>query len=304
MKKMPLILLIFLMLLVVVSGIVDSGDMQQYPDERHEQYDLLFTPPFDVKELQTGERLLIHLPPPSFPVDEKFVLKDNIEKAETIVSNLNNATMRLKKEGNDVQELEQRTGKYATLVSEAKMYLAEAETSSVKSDEEKYLKLSRGSIIRANSELKSIFAKMKEYLPGPVTIYDNTNLVAEGSGIVILSGDFDTSFFLSGGKFSVVDFAGDMLIDSEKDYNQEVLPERETMTGYIKPYRTVSYVEVEGNVSLSGTDFSVAIMAEKISLLATGVGEAELIGNGTYYFDNGTSDREENLWEKQMFERD
>ncbi|WP_342304054.1 hypothetical protein [Methanolobus sp. ZRKC5] len=304
MKKMPLIILIFLMLLVVISGMVNFGDVQQYPDERHERYSQLFPPPFDIKEPQKGEMVLIYMFPYSFNADEKSILEDNIEKAEAMVERLDIVIIRLNEKGNDVQDLDQMVDEYDVLVSESRGYLVQAETSSVNSDKEKYIKLSKESIVRANSELKHIFDKIKTYLPGPVILSGNSSLVAEGSGVVILSGDLDTSFFLSEGKFSVVDFAGDISIDMEKDYKQEVLQEKDGTPDHNKPYIMISYVEVEGNTSLSGSDFSVAIMADRMSLLVIGTGEVELIGNGTYYFDDGTSSRIGTVWAKPIFESD
>ncbi|GEM_PF-2815777 len=304
MKKMPLILLIFLMLLIVISGMTDSVDMQQYPDERQEQSDVFFNPPFDMKEPHKDERVILYIVPYSSPVNEKVFLADNIEKSEEMIKRLDGAIARLNKEGKDTGELEQMVDNYAFLVSDAKKYLSLAENSSVSSDEQQYLELSRENIVRANSELKPIFDKVKTYLTGPVSISDNSSLVAEGSGVAILAGDIDVSFFLSDGKFSVIDFAKDLAIDMEHDYKQEVIPERGEAPDLIMPQKMVSYVEVTGNVSLSGSSFSVAIMADNISLVATGTGEAELVGNGTYYLDYGTFKENESVWIKSIFESD
>ena len=206
MKKMPLIVLIFLMLLVVISGMTDSGDTQQYSGEIEEQSDVLFNPPFDMKESHKSERTILYIVPYSPPVNEKVFLADNIEKSEEMVKRLDGVIVRLNEEGKDARELEQMVDNYAFLVSEAKKYLSLAENSSVSSDEQQYLELSRENIVRANSELKPIFDKVKTYLTGPVSISDNNSLVAEGSGVAILAGDIDVSFFLSDGKFSVIDF--------------------------------------------------------------------------------------------------
>lgn len=304
MKRMPLILLIFLMLLVLISGMTCSEDMQQYPDERHEQHDMLFTTPFNTREPPNDERFILYFVPHSVPVGENVFLADNIEKSDEMVKRLDNVIIRLKEEGNDVTELEEMVVNYAALVSDARKNLSMADNSSVSSDKQKYLRLSRESIVVANSELKPIFDEIKTYLPGPVSMSGSSSLVAEGSGMAILSGDMDVSFFLSDGKFSVVDFAGDALIDTENDYAHEVMPQRVASHDMIMPQKMYSYVGVKGNVSLSGSAFTVVIMSDNLSLIVTGTGEAELVGDGTYYFDYGTSKENENVWIKSIFESD
>ncbi|WP_340820348.1 hypothetical protein [Methanolobus sp. WCC4] len=302
MKRMPLIVLIFLMLLVVISGIVDPDDMRQYPDDREGRNDLL-SPPFDQRDGHESRILVIPITPvPSVDADQ--FLENNIEGSEAMVKRLDDAVIRLKAEDNDVSELEQRVADYSVLVSEAREYMTMAESSSTEEERQEYLELSRESIILANHELKPIFETMKTYLPGPVVITDGSSLLAEGSGIAILSGDLDADISIQDGKFSVVDFSGDLQIETEYDYDQESIPDMGPDGGLARSHKVSSYRDVTGNVSLSGSAYSVAVMADGIDMIATGTGEAELVGNGTYHIYNGTSSGKENVWVKPIFGND
>lgn len=303
MKKTPLIVLLFLMVLVVISGMVDSGDMEQLPDERETHDKLLYKSPLTTKESHHEDDSPTILASRPSPSDEIAFLEDNILKSEDMVERLNKVLTGMKAEGNDVTDLEQTVSDYSSFVSEARNYLTMAENTSFDDDKEKYLELSRESIIRANSELKPIFKEVKTYLPGPLVLSENNSLVASGNGIAILSGDLDVDFFLSEGRFSVVDFSGDVLIGTEYELTREEIPERMPGDDTMVPHDVVSYINVTGNISISGSEFTVAMMAGNINLLVTGTGEAELVGNGTYYFDNGTAGNENN-WVKPIFESD
>lgn len=301
MNKMPLIVLTFLMLLVVISGVVDSGDLQEYPDERKDYGNILYKSSFGIEDHSHEDHFLVG--PRLSTSDETTFLEDNIQKSEDMVERLSKLVTGLKGEGQDVSELEPAINDYSQFVSKARTYLIQAENASSEAEREQYLKLARESIIHANSELKPIFDRVKAYLPDPVIISENSILVASGSGMAILSGDIDVDFFLSDGRFTVVDFTGDMLIDMEHEFKQEYMPEKGPGDDILVPHKIFSYANVTGNISVSGSTFTVAMMADDIDLLVTGAGEAEFIGNGTFYFDNGTAGNE-NKWVKPIFESD
>lgn len=300
MKRMPLIVLLLLILLVVISGVSKPGDMQQYSDGRQEHEGLLLPPPFDMRESPEEKRMFFFMYS-SASEDRRSFLEDNIEKSETVVERLNNVIRRLKEEGNDVRELEQMVYDYDVLVSEARKYFEMAENSSSDSGRQKYLELSRERIIDANSRLKPIMDGIKTYLPGPIQISNNT-LVAQGSGIAILSGSFDISLSLSEGKFSVVDFADDVVIGNEYEYERGSVPHRVPVSDMLSHHDIISYVDVNGNVSMSGSSFSVAIMADRIEIVAKGTGEVELVGKGTYNSDRVPSQDAQNVWIAPIFE--
>ncbi|TQD24957.1 hypothetical protein [Methanolobus vulcani] len=289
MKKMPLTVLIILMLMVVISGLADSDDSHPYSDDRQDDHRGRSAPPLDVFTL-------------SPTMNEESFLEDNIDKSESMVLRLENASQELENKGNDVSDLKGMITYYSHLVSESRSYLEMANSAYSEDEKQKFLGLSRESIIKANSELKPILDEMKEYLPGPVILENNT-LNAQGSGVAILSGDLEMSFFLTEGKFSVVDFDGNMIIDMDADYSMESPSERMLPTDLAKSHTMESYIDVTGNVSISGSACTVAIMADNMTLTATGQGEIELIGNGTYYLDNGISEEQENVWMIPIFER-
>ncbi len=303
MRKLPfpLIFIAFLMLLVLVSGLNDQGNMHRFPDEHSEKHIFLLEPDSEMSDPPGGRSLVLYIEPGFSSASEKNLLEDNIEKSEKMTERFDEVISNLKEEGNEVRELEQMTANYGALVYQAREYLELAKNASSDSEEQSYLELSRESIIDANSNLKLIFDEIKKYVPGPASLRNET-LVAEGSGFAILSGDLHMEITLSEGKFYVVDFAGDIAIDNEFNYEQESLGQMFPPRGRIAAQKTFSYVDVNGNVSLSGSSFSVVMMAERIGLVATGTGEAELVGNGTYYFDNGTSERKEKFWMRPLVE--
>ncbi|MBP1909731.1 hypothetical protein [Methanolobus bombayensis] len=301
MKKMPLAVLIILMLLVVISGMTGSDSMQQYPEKSPDSYNYDNKAPAEVYS-PPKETMMDHMFILSFPMDEERFLEDNIEKSEFMVERLENATVKLENEGNDVSELKDMIKNYADLVSESRIYLEKANSASSESAKQEYLDLSRKSIIQSNSRLRPIMGEIKKYLPGPVII-ENNILSAEGNGVAILSGDLDLDFSLSDGKFSVVDLGEDLVIDAAADYRREFVPDKETSPEMIMSHSMISYVEVTGNVSMSGSAYTVAIISDMIVLNASGNGEAELIGNGTYHLDGDMSAGKENVWMIPIFER-
>ncbi|MEZ5334112.1 MAG: hypothetical protein R2741_02160 [Methanolobus sp.] len=302
MKKMPLVVIAVLILLVVISGITDSGDIQGTTgvhEDHEDHHGVTFYSDFEHEPHEDGYSIVNIVENP-VPRDETAFLEENIVKSEEMVVRLEGVLTGLKENGHSNPELEERINDYSADVSEARNYLSMAENSSSKSESKDYLKLSRDSIIRANLKLKPIFDDVKAYLPGPVKMYNNA-LSAKGSGIVILSGDLDVEFFLYNGRFSVVDFSGDTVIDMEYDFDMEEMPEKGPDDDLLMPHEVLSYLNVTGNVSVSGSEYTVAMMAEDIIIDASGTGEAELVGNGTYLFDNGTA-VEENSWAKPIFE--
>jgi hypothetical protein len=301
MKKMPLVLTMFLIVIVLISGFIDSARNSDVYGEHHGIF--ISHPVYVSKDLSDGAPSL-GSGDKAAPKDESAFLADNIKKSDEMVARLNSTVVRLNEEGNDVQELEQMIDSYALLVSEAKEYLSKADASSSLSDEQYYLALSRDKIILASSELKGIFDEMQTYLPGPVSISGNDSLNVKGSGIVILSGDLDIDFSLAMGKFSIVDFAGDLDILTDEVYTPEIMSEKAIPSDNSETTQKMfSYVDVQGNVTLSGSEFTVAIMSDDVSLYVKGTGEVELYGNGTYYLDKAIMDKE-GTWISPMFDID
>lgn len=304
MKKLPLVVIAVLILLVLISGMADSGDtgsMQSYSDDhKHHSKDLL-RPQLETSESHGDNYSVIYISGSEVIArNETAFLEENIQKSEEMVGRLEGVLRDMDESGQSNPQLKQKVEIYAADVSQARNYLFMAENSSLESEKKNYLSLSRNSIIRANMELKSIFDEIKAYLPGPV-VMDNSSLYAEGSGICILSGNVNVNFFLRNGRFSVIDFSGDISADMEHDFDMEEIPQSEDTLHM--PHERFSYVNVTGNISMSGSAYTVTLVGENISLSAGGTGEAELIGNGTYFIENGTA-VEENSWVKPVFESD
>ncbi|MEZ5334115.1 MAG: hypothetical protein R2741_02175 [Methanolobus sp.] len=106
---------------------------------------------------------------------------------------------------------------------------------------------------------------------------------------------------ISEGKFSVVDFAGDAQINTDELYGsaikseQVVTPENDTM------HQMISYNDVHGNVSISGSILTVAVMSTDVTLDISGTGDVELYGEGTYTSSNSTMEYE-GIWIPPVFD--
>ncbi|WP_406655571.1 hypothetical protein V7O62_07180 [Methanolobus sp. ZRKC2] len=307
MKRTPVILLMFLISLVVISAFVGADNSDNDPWERRGDGPMSVISPNPAREFDknpSGNFLKL----PFHANDVKF-LEDNIEKSEIISLRLNDTVRRMKAEGNDVEKLEKLLEEYNLLVEDSKMYLEMANVpdnvtqaditgseSKYSEEEQKYLEESRKSIIRANLLLRDIFHEFRPYLAPHVRIPDNGNLSAEGKGTVILSGDLDVEISLSEGRISYVDFENDLSIEAEETTEPEIIRMPDMKR------EIVSYENLNGNITLSGSGFIMELTGENISLDATGTGKAELFGNGTYFIGNDSIPGKKHIWVSPLFE--
>jgi hypothetical protein len=216
--KLSSTLLLILIAFTIFSSMIYSTDIQQNSIQKHDGLSVFMKYP-DVKEPETGDESPFHKTLPPFPEYEKMFLEDNIKKSEAMTNRLDDLILRLRGKDHNISELEQMVDDYSLSVNKSRKYLKMAQNSSTSSTENVYLTLSQKHIIQANSELKYIFDKVKTYLPGNVRISNNETLVAEGSGVVFLSGHLDVVFSMSNGTFSVVDFAGDLNMNTDDNSN-------------------------------------------------------------------------------------
>jgi hypothetical protein len=295
MKKLPLIVLGILILMVLISGLSDRG--------RHHIDD----GPYKMSPGQPEYTLYGEVPSSASdekinPKDEKAFLEDNIEKSDEIIIRLEDSMGHLEEEGTDVSDLQTMVTDYSLLVSDAKAYLEKADSAESISEEEKYVALSRDKMIQSDILLKKIFVDMHKYMPGPVEITENGSLDANGSGVIILSGGLDVNLSLSSGKISVVDFEGDMYIDSDELTSSNIVTESAVSTSANKePNNMISYVDVQGSISLSGSEITIAVMGDDTTLHVTGSGEVQLYGNGSYYLEN-SGEVKKGVWIAPIFE--
>jgi hypothetical protein len=244
--------------------------------------------------------------------DDRAMLEDIITKSELMSRRLEDSIARLKQEGEDVGNMEVLLAEYTRLVGDARMYLEMSNTSSgtvplndsgdsspVCTSEEECLVSSRESLIQANTRLKNIFDELRPYLAPHAMLPENARLIAQGSGTVVLLGDLDIHMSLSGGKISYLDFENDVSVRLENDVNPEI------STTDAKQ-KVISYNNVTGNITLSGSGFMVEIRGTDISLIARGAGKAELFGDGIYYIEDGNIPAnipvKRQLWKPPLFE--
>ncbi|WP_256621587.1 hypothetical protein [Methanolobus chelungpuianus] len=245
---------------------------------------------------------------------DRAMLEDIITKSEKMSRRLAVSIAMLEQEGEDVKDMESLLEEYILLVSDARMYLEMSDMSagadSVNSSqnnslngsltcqsEEECLERSRESITQANLRLKSIFGRLSPYLASHAVIPENGTLHAQGNGTIVLFGDLDVRLYVSHGNISYTDFNSDLTVRLENDPTPSI---SSTETGQ----EIVSYKNMTGGVSLSGSGFMVEVAGEDISLIATGKGRSELFGNGIYYFEEGNVAGKKQIWKPPLFEND
>lgn len=298
MKKFPLVILAILVLMVLISGLSDCG---RHPGSGIHGEPYLGQPEYMNKELYKEMPSAVseeHMKPDA----EKQFLEDNIQKSDDIILRLEESLERLANEGNDVRYLEKMVADYSSLVSEADYYLEKADSSDSVVEEQKYVALSKEKMVLSDILLKKIFVNMHNYMPGPVKITKTDILDANGSGVIILSGDLEVNLSMSSGKFSVVDFEGDMSIDTGGLTSPKIAKESVIATSATEdPHPMLSYVDVQGNLSMSGSGMTIAVMGENTTLHVTGFGEVQLYGDGNYYL-NSSSAVKEGVWLSPIFD--
>jgi len=307
MEKTPVIFLIFLISLVIVSAIV-ADDSDAGPGIKEGEGPMSIAP-FGLEPGKDDRFPGGLLTPRKVPVlnDDSEFLADNIEKSEAMAVRLDETLIRLKAQGNDVEELETLIHDYSLLVEDSKMYFEMANvsesnetlaTGTSEEAREEYLEKSRNRIIEANMLLKDIFHELRPYLAIHAKVSEGSTLSAEGTGTVVLSGDFDVKMSLSDGRLSYVDFMDDISVKTE-NMNEATITRVPDMQQEL-----VSYENLIGNVSISGSGFILEVTGEDISLQASGQGEAELFGNGTYYIGKGAVPENKMIWTPPLFEND
>jgi hypothetical protein len=316
MKRAPIVFLIILISMVVISALISPDNGILSPEEPTGD-------PVPFRDHLSGDRSLDGQFPGTFfdqdtqlTTDDRAMLEDIITKSEIMSRRLADSIARLKQEGEDVGNMEVLLAEYTRLVSDARMYLEMSNTSSgivpvndsqassrACTSEEECLASSRESLIQANTRLKSIFSELSPYLAPHAMIPENASLIAQGNGTVVLVGDMDVHISLSGGKISYMDFENDVSVQMENDVVPDV-SETEAKHKNVSGdnVAVVTYNNVAGNVTLSGSGFMVEVIGDDISMSATGAGKVELFGDGIYYIEDGDIPAKMQLWKPPLFE--
>lgn len=285
MKKMPLIVLMILISMVLIASL---SDHDRHPAESG-PYELFVPHPEYIDNDLYSETPLSASEEKVKPNDEKQFLEDNIQKSDEIIPRLEASIEFLADGGNDVSDLEEMVTDYSLQVSEARSYLKSADCAESRSEEQRYVALSRDRMMQSDILLKKIFVFMRSHMPGPLLIYETDSLDASGDGAIIMSGDLDVKLGLSSGEISVVDFKGDVIIDDSELEGPEATRSPLTMSTAEQSHFMISYTDVQGNVSMSGSGLTIAAMADDAILHVSGIGEVQLHGNGTYSLENSSA---------------
>ncbi|MDD3245944.1 MAG: hypothetical protein PHF18_03630 [Methanosarcina sp.] len=317
-------MILILMGVIVISGCVDSQAQPATYKAPGDLYSSIFDP---YNGLQRGgsEMPDMHIgphdPPPDMPSEgrgsahslqnAKFLLDENIEKAESISSRLDPGVQYLREQGKDVSRLESLLEEYRSLVEEAKNYRALAASSSeeedsspgvnedsedgipVESSEKGYLIQSQKSMIRANLVLKDIFEEFKRLMPGSRELKEPDRLSAKGEGRVTLMGRFDLNLHLQEGEMAIMELSPDSTIQIEGDYTLEIRDERQE--------NVLIYHIQSADVEISGSRKMLLLSGENITVEADGEGYAAFFGNGTYSIEDADGITNEEQWAVSSF---
>jgi hypothetical protein len=321
-KFLPLILI--LIGVIVISGCVDSQAQPSTYKAPGDLYSRIFDPytgfqrgGSEIPDMHIGP----HGPPPDMPSEgrgsahslqnAKFLLDENIEKADSISSRLDPGVQYLKEQGKDVSRLESLLEEYRGLVEEAKHYRALAASSSgeedsstginedsenetpVESSEKEYLIQSQKSMIQANMVLKDIFEEFKRLMPGSRELNKTDRFNAEGEGRVTLMGGFDLSLHLQEGEMAVMDLSPDSTIQIEGNYTLEIKDGRQE--------NVLIYHIQSADVEISGSRKIILLSGENITVEADGEGYAAFFGNGTYSIEDADGIKKEEQWAVNSF---
>ena len=129
----------------------------------------------------------------------------------------------------------------------------------------------------ANRITKEIFLELREYRAGAVVLNGTGTLTAEGSGTALVRGEIEMQLSADSGSLSVVDRAGDMVINVTGDGTR-------TEDGSM-----VVYTGFNGDATITGSDVVVTMTGTGIELTVEGTGTAVLIGTGSYEVTDGQS---------------
>ncbi|WP_231585613.1 hypothetical protein [Methanosarcina sp. WWM596] len=314
-------MILILIGVIIISGCVDS---QAQPSTYKAPGDI-YSSIFDPHGLPGHEIPDMHIyprdPPSDMPPEgrrsahslqnAKFLLDENLEKAEFISSRLDPGVQYLKEQGKDVSRLESLLEEYRCLVEEAKNYRALAASSSgeedsssgvnkdsedgipVGSSEKEYLIQSQKSMIRANLVLKDIFDEFKRLMPGSGELKELDRLSAEGDGRVTLIGRFDLNLHLQEGEMAIMELSPDSTIQIEGDYTLEIRDERQE--------NVLIYHIQSADVEISGSRKMLLLSGENITVEADGEGYAAFFGNGTYSIEDADGITKEEQWAVNSF---
>ncbi|WP_440948633.1 hypothetical protein ACSAZL_10615 [Methanosarcina sp. T3] len=248
--------------------------------------------------------------------DATLLLDGNIEKAEFIAERIEPGVQYLKEQGKDVNRLEALLEEYKGLIEEAKYYRALAASVSgeeydisginqasedepaEESSEKEYLIQSQKSMIRANLVLKDIFDEVKRLMPGSAELNETARLSAEGEGRVTLMGGFDLNLHLQKGEIAIMDLSPDSVIQIEGDYTLEIKDGRQE--------NMLIYHIRSADMEISGSQKTLLLIGENITIEADGEGYAVFFGNGTYTVEDldGIKTTEEKWATDSFFEEE
>lgn len=162
----------------------------------------------------------------------------------------------------------------------------------VESSEKEYLIQSQKSMIQANLVLKDIFEEFKRLMPGSVELNETARLNAEGEGRVTLMGGFNLSLHLQEGEIAIMDLSPDSAIQIEGDYTVEIKDGRQE--------NMLIYHIRSADVEISGSQKTLLLIGENITVEADGEGYAVFFGNGTYTVEDAAGTKPEEQWAAEI----
>lgn len=301
MKKLPTLLLLILLSTVAISAfnVMDTGSVAS-----RGRGDLLFNKHHN--NMRADDLYFdVLFAPRRNTSSQRAILGEIIDKSDMMSYRLKSSIYALKAEGEDVEDIELMLNEYTALINEARAVLNMSMPSSkvrtsgydgIVADQlsaEESLARSRSLVIQANSRLKAIFSELRPYISSHVAIDESAGFVAQGCGVVVLSGRLNVDALLSNGNVSFMDLDDNASISVGNCSNPEI-------TVMDTGRKVISYSNVS-HLNISGSRLVIGLSGDRFSLVAHGSGMAELFGDGTFYFDNGVIPIEQHMWKKSPF---
>lgn len=219
-----------------------------------------------------------------------------IKTSDALMLRLENEIATMKKNGEDVEELEDMLAEYKELIDSAKENQEQARNayqdgngSSAENVREanRYIVQAGKDVKDANGLLRNMLKELKEQREGVIVLSGSGELTAEGDGTAVLSGNLSISIISDGATLVIKDMAGDATIDIDEDEYESSNIDYDNSTDN---NRAFVYHNVSGNVYIEGSRLTVMIRGEDIVLTVKGTGTAVLAGDGSYEVEGESGD--------------
>ena len=225
-------------------------------------------------------------------------IEDYLTQTESYSIRIENEITNLSDAGRDTGHIEELYMKYRQLIEEAENnYESALSIAENRSDEQSlkeamsYLQISREYIDEANTVLRDLFTIIENERNGQVKLNSSEKLSSNGNGTVVLSGNLSIDVSTSNSKLIIKDLAQDSHIRVDGDYW--------LVNGNIEgsdDQRALVYQDLNGSAFIEGSQLTVVIVGDDISLNVAGDGKVVFSGTGKYTIESDTGSSQRYQW--------